>query len=414
MTSDSNNSKAELVKCVSSDTLESKGYNRESAIVAVITRTKNRGLFLQRASQSIAKQSFKDFVWIVVNDGGDRSETLDILSSCEVEASKITLVHCVRSNGMEAASNYGITASDSSYIAIHDDDDSWDQEFLQKTVSFMQSSKSSFYSGVVTQTQYVSEELLRGQLVQLSQHSYRPDLANIDLMTMACGNLFPPISFVFSRDVCHELGGFNESLPVLGDWDFNLKFLSLANIAVIQEPLANWHHRDTGQEMPSEYSNSIYTTAALHREFETIVRNSIIRENSQLGPLVAIGQHLASFQQGTFERVESFHNELLTHSLGFEKSIAERISKLEAVLVNTKLTEMTQLNEEESDQNLCRALIQFGHVDAISEVFDAEQYIHKYGDVEVRIKSGEVSNAFQHFIEIGLSEGRRMFVKANL
>lgn len=38
---------------------------------AVITRTKSRPLLLQRAMASVAAQTFRDFTWVVVNDGGE-------------------------------------------------------------------------------------------------------------------------------------------------------------------------------------------------------------------------------------------------------------------------------------------------------------------------------------------------------
>jgi hypothetical protein len=63
---------------------------------------------------------------------------------------------------------------------------------------------------------------------------------------MACGNFFPPIAFVFRREVLERIGGFNETLPVLGDWFFNLEFLLEDDIAVLPEPLARYHHRDRG------------------------------------------------------------------------------------------------------------------------------------------------------------------------
>ena len=36
---------------------------------------------------------------------------------------------------MEAASNLGVRSSESTYIAIHDDDDLWDPQFLERTVA---------------------------------------------------------------------------------------------------------------------------------------------------------------------------------------------------------------------------------------------------------------------------------------
>ena len=52
---------------------------------------------------------------------------------------------------------------------------------------------------------------------------YNHWLQNVYLSDLAVENRFPPISFLFRRSVYDKIGGFDEELPVLGDWDFNLK-----------------------------------------------------------------------------------------------------------------------------------------------------------------------------------------------
>ena len=40
--------------------------------VAVITRTKDRPIFLKRALLSVSSQTFSDYIHVVVNDGGTK------------------------------------------------------------------------------------------------------------------------------------------------------------------------------------------------------------------------------------------------------------------------------------------------------------------------------------------------------
>ena len=49
--------------------------------IAIITRTKNRPLLLRRAINSVLKQTLKDWIMVIVNDGGSKEEvetTLDL------------------------------------------------------------------------------------------------------------------------------------------------------------------------------------------------------------------------------------------------------------------------------------------------------------------------------------------------
>jgi hypothetical protein len=111
---------------------------------------------------------------------------------------------------------------------------------------------------------------------------YNDWVRNVQLSEMINGNFFAPIAFVFSRRVYEIVDGFDENLPVLGDWDFNLRFLLEADIGVINKPLALYHHRDSGQ-ISSEYSNSVIGGIQKHEMYNSIVRNKYIKR-SHLNP----------------------------------------------------------------------------------------------------------------------------------
>lgn len=53
--------------------------------VAVITRTKDRKILLRRALESVCGQTFQDFMWVVVNDGGNREEVDRIVEEARKE-----------------------------------------------------------------------------------------------------------------------------------------------------------------------------------------------------------------------------------------------------------------------------------------------------------------------------------------
>ena len=101
--------------------------------VAVIVRTKDRPVFLARALQNIAEQRYTQYTVYVVDDGGNQEESQQIIDRSPVAAQTV-LLHAAGGN-MEAASNLGVRSSESTYIAIHDDDDLWDPQFLERTVA---------------------------------------------------------------------------------------------------------------------------------------------------------------------------------------------------------------------------------------------------------------------------------------
>ncbi|MDK4713671.1 glycosyltransferase [Rhizobium sp. CNPSo 4039] len=377
------------------------------ASVAIITRTKNRPLLLQRAAQSVAQQTHTNYTWVVVNDGGDEVVARKVIESCAVDRTKILLVSHKESIGMEAASNSGIRNSDSDLIVIHDDDDSWEPTFLEKTVDFLNSSAGRHYGGVVTHTTYVSEEIRGSKVIEHSRQPYKDWVRNVQLAEMAAGNIFAPIAFVFKRSIWEDLGGYNEELPVLGDWFFNLEFLLRADIGLIPTPLANYHHRDRGDS--SAYANSVIGGVSKHEEYAAIARNAFIRKNSEKFPgavAVILGYFAQDFRsRGTSEKI----NPQQTAS-GYDFA-----DKYWAVLhLNKSLRKKKyqfHLREKEIDlsigwpelEQLARKTRGFIPV---PPSFDEQEYLRQNEDVIVAVREGRFSSGYSHYILHGRGEGR--------
>ena len=206
---------------------------------------------------------------------------------------------------MEAASNIGIKNSQSDYIIIHDDDDSWDPRFLEETVDFLQENDRIF-EGVVTQCFYVSETIAGDQVVECRSYPYNDWVDSIHLAEMTVGNIFAPIAFLFSRKVYDQIGGYDETLPVLGDWDFNLRFLLEADIGFLPKRLARYHHRDQAVKA-GNYSNSLTGGVNLHASYNALVRNKFVRlaDKSEKHRVLSNALLQGYFQSDTRARMKS-------------------------------------------------------------------------------------------------------------
>jgi len=251
--------------------------------IAVITRTKDRGLMLRRAMDSVMAQTCNDFVWVVVNDGGNRAEVEDILSDDTLAAIDLIKIHHETSKGMEAASNAGIQACDSDFIVIHDDDDTWEPEFLSQCVELLESPFGQNFVGVITETNKIEETIENREIKILARSRWKPQIGGypvgcVQISDMAVENLFAPIAFLYRRALYKAIGGYDEGLPVLGDWDFNLKALINGDIAVLSEPLANYHHRPAIKH--GTFGNSLQDGLNKHVIYDAVIRNRIIREAS--------------------------------------------------------------------------------------------------------------------------------------
>lgn len=278
--------------------------------VAIITRTKNRQLLLKRAIFSVAQQIYDNYIHIIINDGGsflNIDEITKLIPS--TRRNKITLIQSESSNGMEAASNWAIKQSHSELIAFLDDDDSWDENFLAITVRYLEKNES--VTGVSTASKIVFEEISGNEVCILHTRKYRPELKAISLYQMTQRNTILNHSFVYRRAVLDIIGLYNEAMPVLGDWDFNLRFLIKFDIHFINQTLAYYHIRKGGPQYGNTITNNIETHIEVRNKINNkLLRDDLSKQNLGLGFLVnasldiqrsTVSQKLGTFFQNLFD-----------------------------------------------------------------------------------------------------------------
>jgi glycosyltransferase involved in cell wall biosynthesis len=285
------------------------------ARVAVIMRTKDRPLLLQRGIRSVLHQNFGDWLLVIVNDGGDPMSIELLVEEFAAELSgRLLVLHHPISLGMQSAANAGINSCDSDFIIIHDDDDTWDPSFLARTVSLLdEQSWDPKIGGVVTWSQVIIEELANdGQILIYDRFIFNDKLRGISLRDLAVENRFPPISFLFRRTALETVGPFKEQHGPLGDWEFHMRVLQRFNIEVIPEPLANYHHRL--KSTVGVYSNSVHSQSNLHQSKRVELLNSTLRkelaENDGIthAELLAIGDLQSALIEEQSKEFQKLHD----------------------------------------------------------------------------------------------------------
>jgi len=241
--------------------------------VAIVLRTKNRPLFLRRALGSVFAQTFSDFVVVVVNDAGEQTPVETVVKEFTDRADgRIHVVHNAHSKGREAAMNTGVSASESTYLSIHDDDDTWAPTFLEQCVRHLENTADQ---AVAVRTEVVYEHVDGEEITLDSREILASDLSQISLAEMIRHNYAPPISLLYRREVHDAVGLYDETLPVLADWDFNLRLLSRFTVGFIDgPPLAFWHQRPASV---GDEGNSVVTALQDHVRYEVEIRDRYLR-----------------------------------------------------------------------------------------------------------------------------------------
>ena len=299
-----------------------------SPTVAVLVRTKDRPRFLRRALANIAEQTFTDYTVCVINDGGDESATRAILQASplahllEGDTPRLMLLTTGGGN-MEAASNAGLAATDSEFVAIHDDDDLWAPEFLERTVGALRASEALICSTRVVER--YERETPEGEFEVYEERIFHDGLPGFGLQFLYRTNRAVPIGILYRRRL-HELVGFyDESLPVVGDWEFNLRAAAVTEVLLVDEPLAYWSLRP---EADGADANSVQRQAE-HARFDASVRARAIRDDLQSGGRPGPYLYQAHLMADLERRVIDGHD-LTRESLDLLRSLGERLERIEA------------------------------------------------------------------------------------
>ena len=282
--------------------------------VAVITRTRDRALFLRRAIQSVLNQTFEDWVLVVVNDGGAADDVDRVVAeSAEVLRGRIKVLHHSASLGMEEASNHGIRESDSDYLVIHDDDDSWQPGFLAQTVAFLDDPHNARFGGVVTYWNVVQERVENGRIVVEREDAGDPRLFDLSLLYLAAKPHFPPISFLYRRKALSEVGLYRAENLVVGDREFNFRFFLRHPVGVIPGMLANYHLRpgvQAGQQGNSVVTEKTRIFSCISELNDEYLRRDLERGNVGMGFLMSLAPVVREEGGRAMEHLEAIRQHL--------------------------------------------------------------------------------------------------------
>jgi glycosyltransferase involved in cell wall biosynthesis len=103
-------------------------------MVTVLTLTYNRASLLPRLHDSLTRQTYRGFEWLVVDDGSS-DDTADVVARL-TETSRFEIRYFPHPNrGRLAALNRGVAAARGSYCAVIDSDDWYEPEALAVLVS---------------------------------------------------------------------------------------------------------------------------------------------------------------------------------------------------------------------------------------------------------------------------------------
>ena len=229
----------------------------------------------------------------------------------EEHRDKVRVLHRQTSHGRWASANAGVSLTSAPYLVLHDDDDSWHPEFLERAAAYLDREGNLQRGGVVSRIEIVWERVDGGDYVELGRELFQPDLTAPTLGDTMLFNRFVPIGFVYRRAMHDELGMYDERLPVVGDWDFTMKVLARGPLEYLDDgPFAYWHQRPGHAGIDG---NSVISAGAEHRKYDAELRDAALREYvREYGPGLPlyltkfIDQRFVEVEQGLRREIERY------------------------------------------------------------------------------------------------------------
>ena len=198
---------------------------RPQPAVTVIIPTRDRRRFLEQSVRDALRQVDVDLEVLIVDDG---STEPDAVEGIETLDSRIRVLHHERPAGVASARNTGLADARGRWSAFFDDDDRWAPTKLRAQLDAAEAEGAPWaYCGSVTIDQ-------RDQMLFVIRPG-RPSTSDwvgiVNPVPGGCSNV------VVRTELAQAVGGFDERLALLADWDLWIRLAAKAAPAVSEEML---------------------------------------------------------------------------------------------------------------------------------------------------------------------------------
>ena len=193
--------------------------------MTIIIPTRNRRRFLEQSVRDALRQVDVDIEVLIVDDG---SRDADAVHGIERLDSRIRVIRHDRPGGVARARNTGVANAYGTWSAFLDDDDRWAPTKLRTQLAAAGAAQASWvYCAALT----IDQEDRPLFVHRAGRPSSRDWLGIVNPIPGGCSNV------VARTELLHAVGGFDERLAFLADWDLWVRLAAKAAPAVSDEVL---------------------------------------------------------------------------------------------------------------------------------------------------------------------------------
>ncbi len=227
----------------------SSGIKMKNPKVTVLMSVYNGEKYLQEAIDSILGQTFKDFEFLIINDGST-DKTAEILES--YNDPRIRIINNEKNIGLTKSLNKGLKLARGKYIARQDADDISLPERLKTQMLAMEKGRQNGVIGCdVIIIDEDGNEIKKVMIPRINLNNYLKKKN-----CLAHGSLF------ISKKTLQDVGNYNDEMFFAQDYDLLLRISTKYDISFAGDFLYKLRRNKDSISYKKYYSQLLYTAIA--------------------------------------------------------------------------------------------------------------------------------------------------------
>jgi glycosyltransferase involved in cell wall biosynthesis len=213
--------------------------------LSVVMAAYNAEATIAQAMESVLRQTFGDFEFVIVDDGSSDG-TAEV--ALKFSDPRVKVVRNAQNIGLAPSLRRGLQHASGAYIARMDADDACQPERFQRQLDFLRAHPEV---GVVGTSFHLMDD--GGRLFDSRVRPGEDEYLQKELLRW---NPFCAGSLTMRADLLRSLGGYDERFPTSEDCDLLLRFAERARLAILSDVLYSWRvraqsmtHADRGKQL---------------------------------------------------------------------------------------------------------------------------------------------------------------------
>jgi len=202
--------------------------------VSIVTPLFNPGPELEETAESVFRQSFQQWEWIIVDDGSTNPVSRARIEAQQARDPRVRVLRHPENRGLSAARNTAVSAARAAYVQQLDGDDLLEPTAVEKSLWCLESRPEFAFA--------------KGYCVGFGAAHYLWRRGFHEGDAFLRENLVEPAAMI-RRDVYLAIGGHDERIrDGLEDWDFWLRAADHGHWGVTIPEFLNWYRRRPGPQ----------------------------------------------------------------------------------------------------------------------------------------------------------------------